>query len=68
MNQKKAVFYGLPEEVKFCKRCVMSNQKPNSTQEFKHKLDDKKSTLDVGEDGICSACRIAELKEGIDWE
>jgi N-acetyl sugar amidotransferase len=68
MSQKKVAFYGLPEEVKFCKRCVMSNQKPNSAQEFKHKLDDKKSTLDVGEDGICSACRIAELKEGINWE
>ena len=65
---KKETFYGLPEEVKFCKLCLMSNQKPNSAQEFKHKLDDKKSTLDIGEDGICSACKIAELKEGINWE
>jgi N-acetyl sugar amidotransferase len=65
---KKVTFYGLPEKVKFCKLCLMSNQKPNSAQEFKHKLDDKKSTLDIGEDGICSACKIAELKEGINWE
>ena len=21
-------YYGLPEEVKFCKKCVMSNQRP----------------------------------------
>jgi len=28
--------YGLPEVVVFCKRCVMSNQRPNSSVEFKH--------------------------------
>ena len=27
--------YGLPEEVRFCKKCVISNQRPNSTVEFK---------------------------------
>lgn len=68
MNQKKVAFYGLPKEVKFCNICVMSNQKPNSVQEFKHKLEEKKSTLDIGEDGICSACRIAKMKEGVNWE
>ena len=24
--------YGLPEEVRFCKKCVISNQRPNSTE------------------------------------
>ena len=23
-------FYGLPTEVKFCRKCVISNQRPNS--------------------------------------
>jgi hypothetical protein len=27
--------YGLPLEVKFCKKCTMNNQRPSSTVEFK---------------------------------
>ena len=27
--------YGLPLEVKFCKKCTMNNQRPSSTIEFK---------------------------------
>ena len=30
-----STFYGLPEEVVFCSRCVISNQRPSSTVEFK---------------------------------
>lgn len=68
MKEKKVAFYGLPSEVTFCKKCVMSNQKPNSTPEFKHKLSNKKSTLALDENGVCSACNVAEKKEQIDWE
>ena len=28
--------YNLPSEVVFCKKCVMSNQRPASIPEFKH--------------------------------
>ena len=28
--------FGLPKEVKFCKKCVISNQRPNSTVEMKN--------------------------------
>ena len=28
--------YGLPSDVKFCVSCGISNQRPNSTVEFKH--------------------------------
>lgn len=59
--------YGLPEEVKFCKKCVMSNQRPTSTVEFKHNKDSKKKTMNFDENGICDACRLAEQKESIDW-
>ncbi len=62
------VKYGLPREVKFCKRCVMSNQRPASTVEFKHTIDSKKVTLNIDEAGICDACRTAEIKERIDWK
>lgn len=61
-------FYGLPSEVKFCKRCVMSNQRPTSTVEFKHTINSSKDTMNFDEEGICDACRMAEQKEGINWE
>ena len=34
---KNRALYGLPEEVLFCKKCVISNQRPASIPEFKHK-------------------------------
>lgn len=60
--------YGLSEKVAFCKRCVMSNQRPSSTPEFKHTRDRKHATLHISEEGVCDACRFAEQKEEIDWE
>ena len=35
---------GLPKDVIFCKRCVVSNQKPNSAVEIKNNSETKKST------------------------
>ena len=68
MNKKLETYYGLPEEVKFCKRCVMSNQRPASAVEFKHTINSKKTTLKIDNDGICEACKTAEMKESINWE
>lgn len=43
----------LPEEVKFCKKCVMSNQRPR---------------IVFDDEGVCGACRWAEEKENVvDW-
>lgn len=67
MSQYK-IKYGLPEKVIFCKRCVMSNQRPASTQEFRHTKESKKVTLHIDHEGICDACRTAELKNSIDWK
>jgi len=67
MKNDLDVYYGLPSEVKFCKRCVYSNQKPNSTIEFKHNSKTKKRTVYLDDDGICDACKYAEDKENIDW-
>tara|TARA_B100001057_G_scaffold498818_1_gene607222 strand:+ start:1529 stop:2677 length:1149 start_codon:yes stop_codon:yes gene_type:complete len=44
--------YNLPKEVKFCKKCVISNQRPR---------------IVFDKDGICSACRYFEYKETIDF-
>lgn len=67
-KNKKVAYYGLPEKVKFCKKCVMSNQRPASAVEFKHTLKSKKITLNIDENGVCDACRTAEIKEKINWE
>ena len=60
--------YGLPAEVIFCKRCVISNQRPASAIEFKHSAESKKTSMKLNAAGICDACLQAEIKEKIDWE
>lgn len=45
--------YKLPKEVKFCKKCTISNQRPRIT---------------FDENGVCSACNYAEYKNKIDWD
>ena len=62
------VLYGLPSEVRYCKRCVISNQRPNSAVEYKNTKDSKKTTIHFDENGVCDACKYAEQKRyGIDW-
>tara|TARA_R110000772_G_scaffold227383_1_gene338123 strand:+ start:250 stop:1425 length:1176 start_codon:yes stop_codon:yes gene_type:complete len=46
--------YNLPTEIKFCKKCVMSNQRPR---------------ISFDSDGICSACNFNEYKQNIiNWD
>jgi N-acetyl sugar amidotransferase len=60
--------YGLPHDVAFCKKCVISNQRPNSAVEYGHTKESKKTTIHFDEHGVCDACRMAEQKHGtIDW-
>jgi N-acetyl sugar amidotransferase len=66
-QEKLEAYYGLPNEVTFCTKCVMSNQRPASAIEFKHTKNSKKTTLKFDENGVCDACRTAETKENIDW-
>jgi N-acetyl sugar amidotransferase len=61
-------YYGLPKEVHYCKKCVISNQRPNSTVEFKHNKQSKKETIHFDAEGVCDACRVTEEKENIDWK
>ena len=59
---------GLPEDITFCKRCVISNQKPLTKIETKHMINDLKETIRF-KDGVCDACRWAEAKETfVDWK
>ena len=55
MIKKKNVLemYKLPEEVKFCKECTISNQRPR---------------IIFDDNGVCSACNFAEYKKKeFDW-
>lgn len=53
MEKKDLIkMYNLPQEVKFCKKCTMSNQRPR---------------IVFDEKGVCSACNYAEHKKMIDW-
>ncbi len=62
------VYFGLPKDVIFCKKCVISNQRPNSALEFKHNIKTKKVTINFDDDGVCDACRLSERKhKEIDW-
>ena len=45
--------YNLPKDVKFCKKCVISNQRPR---------------IVFDNEGVCSACRYFEYKIKIDFK
>ena len=61
-------YFNLPPEVKFCKRCVISNQRPASVLEFKHTRNrDGAKYMHFDQEGICDACRHAEQKISINW-
>jgi N-acetyl sugar amidotransferase len=67
-NRDSKVLYGLPKETIFCKKCVISNQRPNSAIEYNHTQESKKDTINFDTNGICDACNFAEKKQNsIDW-
>ena len=60
--------YGLPADVMFCTRCVVSNQRPNSAVEYRHTSGSAKQTIAFDENRVCDACRLAAQKANtIDW-
>ena len=67
-TKKLEAHYGLPQDVIFCNKCVMTNQRPASAIEFKHTRDSKKTSMNIDEEGVCDACRNAEQKDNINWE
>ncbi len=65
--KKNYSIYNLPENVIFCKKCVVSNQRPQSTIEFKSSNNQKKG-IKFGKDGICDACKYNDKKKVINWK
>jgi len=61
--------YGLPPAVRYCKKCVISNQRPNSTVELNNQPGSLKTTIAFDAEGVCDACRFTEKKGAeINWE
>ena len=61
--------YGLPSHVDYCKKCVISNQRPSSSVEFKSQSRSEKKTISFDRSGVCDACKVAEIKNrDIDWK
>ena len=64
-----SVKYGLPPDVKYCKKCVISNQRPNSVVEYNHKISSEKKTINFDENGVCDACNFSDKKAAtINWD
>ena len=59
---KNTSLYGLPEKIIFCKLCVISNQRPSSTVEFKSSEKQNKSGISIDDEGICDACSYNKKK------
>jgi N-acetyl sugar amidotransferase len=56
-------------KVIFCKKCVISNQRPASVVEFSEDSLRDKETIFLDDEGICAACRYADIKNNnIDWQ
>ena len=54
--------------VVYCTKCTTSNQRPNTSIEFKNSINAKKTFINF-KDGICDACRYSEIKNKIiNWE
>ena len=67
-NNTNFAKYGLPLNVIYCRKCVISNQRPNSAVEYNHTRDSNKKTINIDPDGVCDACKFAEQKKSkIDW-
>ncbi len=65
---KNFSMYGLPEEVIFCSKCVMSNQRPKSVVEFKSDTNQKSGLNIDSNTSVCDACNYNETKKNIDWK
>ena len=55
-------FYGLPKKVLFCKKSLISNQRPNSSVEFLTKKNTKKKTIGF-KNGISDSWYYSRLKK-----
>ena len=60
--------YGLPKRVIFCKKTLISNQRPNSTIEFAHNVLSKKKTLRIDKNKISDTWKYSRIKKKINFK
>ena len=61
-------YYGLPKKVIFCKKTLISNQRPNSAIEFYHNKNTKKKTLNIDKNGISDSWKYSRIKLNINYQ
>ena len=54
-------------EIQFFKKCVISNQRPNSTIQFKNTENEKKKAINFDEKEF-SSCNYNSKKDKINWK
>ncbi len=62
--------HGLPLEVKYCKKCNLSNQRPTSSNDYLYNSETKHVTVNFDDNGICFGCRFVEkeFNSEINWD
>lgn len=64
---KYKTLFGLPKKIIFCKKSLISNQRPNSSIEFNHNKKSKKKTLFIDSNGISDSWKYSRIKHRIDY-
>ena len=64
---KLKTYFGLPNKIIFCKKSLISNQRPNSSIEFNHNKKTKKKTLTIDKNGISDSWKYSRIKLKIDF-
>ena len=61
--------YGLPIDIRYCRACTRSNQRPYIAKEFKENKEKKKTFVTLNDDGLCGGCQYNIIKNTkIDWK
>ena len=60
--------YGLPKKVIFCKKTLISNQRPSSAIEFNHKKNSTKETLSIDRNRLSDTWKYSQKKKKIDYK
>ena len=68
VNNKKKTLFGLPSKIIFCKKTLISNQRPSSSIEFYHNSKSKKKTLFIDKNGISDSWKYSRKKKKINFD
>ena len=68
MRNNIKTLYGLPRKVIFCKKTLISNQRPTSSIEFYHNKKSKKKTLFIDKNQISDSWKYSRRKKKINYK